>query len=279
MPKSAAVDASVAWREATDERASATWCPRLDEWGGAPGGWLERWERPNPAGLERWLRRIPGRETFVARDPGGAPLVVKRFTRDEPREAWYDRFHGHGARSPARREFENLRALAADGIAVPRPLGWAACATDRRRSVVLMEYVEHDETLRERLTPGLAERAPERSALLELVVGLHRAGWYHRDLYLHQVLWTARGAVLIDVGRARREARPRARWFVKDLAALWSSAPTAIEPDAARAFLVDYLDARGLAPGERTRFERRVARKARRIARHRPRWVDPAEER
>jgi len=262
---------AVEWREEQDARARAIWCSRLDGWGSSPTDRLERWGTEP----ERWLRRVPGRETLVVRAADGAPVVLKCYVGDERRDAWYERLRGRAPRSPARREFQNLVALASAGLPVPRPLG--LCEARRgtgRASLVCMELVEHDETLVERLAEGLGERARERSALLELVVRLHREGWYHRDLYLQHVLWTAGGAVLIDVGRARRETRPRTRWFVKDLAALWHSAPPAIGAHEARAFLDDYLAARAVPSAERDRWRRSIVRKARRIARHAPRWVD-----
>src|SRR6187431_1912828 len=70
-----------------------------------------------------WLRMMPGRETLAWPDPQGT-FVLKRFLGDDPGEAWWDLLHLRRPRSPGRREAENLAALAAEGVAVPRMLGW-----------------------------------------------------------------------------------------------------------------------------------------------------------
>ncbi|HVS18051.1 MAG TPA: lipopolysaccharide kinase InaA family protein, partial [Planctomycetota bacterium] len=183
-----------------------------------------------------WLRRVPGRETLAWPDPGGE-FVLKRFLGDDAREAWWDLLHLRRARSPGRREAENLEALAADGLPVPRAVGWweernpGGGWTAHRfgRSAVVMERVEHGEHLR-----ALLEREPALAAhwaqpVAALAAGLHARGWYHRDLYLqHLIPLAGERLVLLDVGRARRQRRPRRRWFAKDLAALAHSAPASV---------------------------------------------------
>ena len=273
---------------------------------GEPRGWtadgaeatLAAWGSPSEA-LEslfgarpgRWLRRIPGRETFVWPDADG-PTVVKRFLGDDPAQAWSDRLRCRPARSPGRREGECLLALAADGLPVPRALGWweepnpgGGTARAFARSAVAMERVPHSETLREvcRSRPSEATRL-WLVALAGLVARLHAGGWYHRDLYLQHVVLaqdqdSGERLVLLDVGRARREASPRRRWLVKDLAALLHSTPDGVGPRARLRFLCLYARARGLARRERRRLARDVLAKARRIAAHRPRHVDPDEAR
>jgi serine/threonine protein kinase len=262
----------------------------------------------------RFLRRVPGRETFDWPPAVGAEevglgevrMIVKRSRGGDVRERWRERLSGRTPRSPGRREFENLAALAAEGFPVPRALGWCERGV---RSAVAMELVPHAETLRERL--GRSEPGEVRhlaALLLELVARLHEKGWYHRDLYLEHVLVRADGAgaaraggapraapegrelVLIDVGRARRVAvRPRAedspeepraegargprrRWLVKDLAALLHSTPAAVPPRARLRFLAGYLDRRGVRGRARRRaWARAVLAKQARMARHRPR--------
>jgi hypothetical protein len=149
-----------------------------------------------------------------------------------------------------------------------------------------MEHLEHEETLRELLarTPPLAAR-PRLAQLARLVARLHAAGFYHRDLYLEHVVVTRErpgGLALLDAGRVRRQRAPRARWFVKDLAALLHSAPAALGPRARLRFLTDYLDARAShaqrpsSPRARRAFARAVVRKAARLAAHAPRHVHQA---
>ena len=239
---------------------------------------------------EAMLRRVPGRETF--RWPGRPELVVKRTWGGEARDWWYELLRPEAPRSPGRRECENLLALAADGLRVPRALAWVEergaarhplLGGRGRRSAVVMERVPHVETVRYRLaraTPGEVRELGE--VVSDIVARLHGAGWYHRDLYLqHFVLpdGTDAGAepVLLDVGRARRERAPRERWFVKDLAALLHSAPDNVSRDEARAFLGRWLAARGITGARaQRRWAHAVRRKERRLAAHAPRHVDAA---
>ena len=226
-----------------------------------------------------WLRRIPGRETF--RWPGAA-AVAKRFAGDDLKELAYDLVRRGTLRTPARRELDNLRALAAEGFAVPAAIGAfeERGGALRRRSALLMGWVEHEGTLRER-----AERWPRETTarwlapLAGLAARLHAAGWYHRDLYLQHVVVAGGELCLLDVGRARKERAPRERWIVKDVAALLCSCPPVVPRRAQLRFLARYLDLRGLRErGERRRFARAVGRKARRLAAHAPRFVDPADQ-
>lgn len=218
------------------------------------------------------LRELAGRATF--RWPGDERVVVKRYAAREWRDLLHDLLRGR-ARSTARREADNLRELAQHGLAVPRVLGYVDEGALGVRSAVWMEFVESDGSLAQVL-----ERDPQRARALgaELaghVARLHAQGWYHRDLYLAHWLVARQGLVLVDVGRARREQSPRTRWFVKDLAALLHSTPSAVPPAARLRFLALYLDARGVTShDERRSFARAVLAKAARIAAHAPRWVD-----
>jgi len=206
----------------------------------------------------RVLRSLPGRETLEV----GAS-VLKRST-----ERWAL------GRSPGAIEYQNLRDLARDGIPVPRALSWSAERTGAlrlaRRSEVEMERIEHAETLRERLARAApAERRALGERLLALVVRLHEAGWYHRDLYLQHFVLRGEELVLLDVGRARHERAPRARWFVKDLAALLHSCPRSVPGRERLRFVARYLEARGL--GGRREWLRAILRREARMARHVPR--------
>jgi tRNA A-37 threonylcarbamoyl transferase component Bud32 len=230
--------------------------------------WLEALLDEEP---EAPLRVGPGRATWSARRPDGLRVVVKRQRGEVAGEGRLSRLVRGERRSPARRERDALAALAALGVAVPRPLHLHERGPD---SLVVMERLEHAESLRERLRREPAAAAGFVDELLELVRGLHRAGWYHRDLDLDHVLPVEPSGRLhlIDLGRARRDARPRARWFVKDLAALWHSTPEGVPPRLALRFLARWLDAHGVrGRSERRRWLRAVRRRARRMAAHAPR--------
>ncbi len=233
------------------------------------------------------LRRMPDRLTFVWPGSDG-PLVAKRFVGDPQSTTlsalawWVPR------RSPARREAENLLALKAEGVPVPRAVAWweepnpaGGARHAFARSAVLMQRVRHEVNLRE-----LAERTPREAAhewllpLADVVARLHALGWYHRDLYLHHfVVSGERGKdlqlVLLDLGRARKERNPRRRWFVKDLAALQMSAPSCVSERSRLRFVAAYARARGLARSETRSLARAADAKARRMAQHLPKHVDP----
>ena len=233
---------------------------------------------------ERFLRRMPGRETFSW--PEGAHtaanrLLMKRYRGGEARDWWYERLRGP-VRSPARREWENLANLAADGLPVPRAVAWAEepdalRRTGAARSAVLMSFVEHAGTLREQLANATPERRRALGEALALLVSrLHGTGWYHRDLYMHQVVVRSDGTlVLLDVGRARRERAPRQRWFVKDLGGLLSSVPSSVSRSETLRWLARYLELRGDLHGKRRGWARAVSLRAARIAAHVPKHIDP----
>jgi len=222
----------------------------LDEAGSPASANLPSLFRATP---EAFLRRSGGRETFRWKAPTGESFIVKRMP-------------GSGGR----REHENLEALLADGLPVPRPVAWGqegsrALFGGPVRSLVVMEDIEHEGTLRDRIDP-------ERSAeLLQIVARLHGRGWHHRDLYLQHFL-VAKNLVLIDVGRARRDPRARRRWYVKDLAALRHSCPPGVGAREQLRFLSRYLDLRGVRDRkERSGWARAIVAKAAAMARHVPR--------
>lgn len=223
-------------------------------------------------GLEvtSFLRRTQGRETFLGGPLPGFPggCIVKR-TRSEGR-AWLRPWRARSARAAGRREHDNLVELERAGVRVPRAAAWAA--DGRTVSVVVMERVDHARTLRDELRGcDASERRRLCAQLLELVVRLHASGFHHRDLYLqHVIVRSSDGAlVLIDVGRVRRTNR--ARWLVKDLAAMLHSTPAGVTPRERLRFAAGWLGAMGVeGRGARRRFLRAVERKHKRIAAHVP---------
>jgi tRNA A-37 threonylcarbamoyl transferase component Bud32 len=224
-----------------------------------------------------FLRRTQGRETFHCGPLPGFPdgCVVKRTRRDE--RDWMRPWRARSARAAGRREHENLIALEKIGVRVPRAVTWAAgnaiSPSSECASVVVMERVRHTQTLRDALeTADAKERARLGAALSKLVVRLHSEGFHHRDLYLQHVLVPADdGAlVLIDVGRVARGSR--ARWLVKDLAALLHSTPARVTAHEKLRFAARWLDALGITGSSaRRRWLRAIERKRARMSARVPR--------
>ncbi|MFN0243631.1 MAG: lipopolysaccharide kinase InaA family protein [Planctomycetota bacterium] len=218
------------------------------------------------------LRVMPGRETFLAELGAAGSCVVKRSHGAGWRERLRERWHGRAPRSAGRHEFEVLEAFARLSLRVPRALAW--CEEADGRSLVVMERIEHTETLRERAARASAsERRSLATDLLSSVLRLHRAGWIHRDLYLQHFLVRAHdGAlVLIDVGRARHAESTGRRWLVKDMAALAHSTPTVVSVRERVRFLAAYLDGIGVMERvERRRFARDIEKKRALMAAHVP---------
>lgn len=171
------------------------------------------------------------------------------------------------------RELSNLLALAAAGLRVPTPLAAGDETTGLRRRSFLVA----GELAGEPLDRAPAPRAPrERFALVRevahLATRLHGAGFWHKDLYLGNVLRAPDGRLgLLDCERVEhRPGGPPLRWRVKDLAALDASATWATRADRAR-FLRAYLGRERL-DDEARRLARAVRRKAARLAAHGAKW-------
>lgn len=179
-----------------------------------------------------------------------------------------------GRRSPARREWDNIETLDRAGFEVPARVavgeGGAAVGAPVR-SFLLTRAVDGD-PLHQFLRRRDAAQGQALHALAGLVRRFHDSGFFHRDLYCGHVLRGLDGRLwLIDLARVGRGAPPRRRWLVKDLAALESSAPSAVSRSARLRFLLRYLGkARGDA--EARRWVRAILAKSRRIRRHVPRY-------
>ena len=245
---------------------------------GSAGGWSRAAvvAAMEAAPAETW-RCIPGRVTFpwpqrAGASPVGSRHVVKRFEVPRGPRAWL-------AGDPAQREFEALRDLRVLGLPVPEPI-LRARSRALGRSMVVMAEVPHRQSLRQAIAADrdpLARARAEAPRLAELAARLHGAGWYHRDLYLQHVVEREGdgGLVLLDLGRARQQRRPRARWFRKDLAALFLSGAPEYREVLLGALLPEYFRLRDLPIRELPRWERAIrARSARALART-PRHVDP----
>jgi hypothetical protein len=260
----------------------------------------------------RYLRRVPNRETllvditdlkqpvhvdgadpasladFAHKNPQKRLAVLKRHRGGASRDAWFEMLHRGPLRSPARREAENLAGLALAGVSVPAPLaywessprGLTAPGSRFWGSLLLMEYLPHRETLHDLVWAGDSRARPLLGELAGIVGDMHGAGWYHRDLYMEHVILSERGLAILDAGRARQQARPLARWFEKDLAALWTSRSPELPKRANMQFLYRWGQTfgmhtlgRGLTVDELRCWLPRIGRRGKKLLAHAPRHV------
>jgi len=252
-------------------------------------------------------RRVPGRLTVRAEltDPaspgqspagGRRPLYIKRFTRVPLGTQLRRTLSLNPPVSLAERELRGLVRLADVGIPAARlvAVGSELSRGGRReRSCIITEEIPgavQADVYFERTwacASGPAATAAKRrliAAIARLARRLHAHRLSHRDFYLcHLMVQPVAGGdpvlYLIDLQRLTHHRRGLARrWIVKDLAALlFSSRPSQAthirspifsETDRLR-FARDYFGVPHLAPDQKALL-RRVARKARRIARHEP---------
>lgn len=209
--------------------------------------------------------RPDGIKSLVRLDADGETLFVKRYEFRPARELLRGALKLNPPIYSGPRELHNLLALAEAGLRVPTPVAAGeADAGGRRRSFVALRQLA-GRPLSELPTPdGPAARRALLEQLAGLVGRLHRAGFWHRDLYACNVFVAPEGLGLLDCERVgRREGRPRRRWRVKDLAALDYSLEWPSERERLRA-LRRCLD--GEAP--LSAWAHAVRRKAERIARH-----------
>jgi hypothetical protein len=187
------------------------------------------------------VRAVPGRSTsrLVLRRPEGADLVayLKRY---EPGylSAWRQlarRLHWPGAADEAAQEWDHLVRLHALGFRTARPL---ALGQLRQGGIVAASFLLQeeipgglpaDEYFLNHLAAGPPRRRWELLGKIGTLVGqFHQAGLVHKDLYFKHLFVVERGAdwelYLIDLQRVVGPARHRARWYLKDLAALGFSA-------------------------------------------------------
>lgn len=207
------------------------------------------------------VRCTPRRRTLMAIGPDGAPAFGKLRT---------------GSSRVARAEWRWLHALRQRGFRTAEPL---ALRCQRGRSLVCTAVAAGrpmDALLCEARAAGQwnAFRRYACEVVAPLVRRLHDQGLCFRDLYWNHLFAEslAPGApapTWIDVERTFRPRWRRRRWQVKDLAGLWSSAAGAASVADGARFLRAYL---GPSAGDWRGLARAVARKARRIAAHRPRY-------
>jgi tRNA A-37 threonylcarbamoyl transferase component Bud32 len=205
--------------------------------------------------------------------PGGQGsahvLYLKRYGPQRLSEALRRWWTNGRRRSPARVEFENIRAARLAGVPTMQAV---ACGEDRCplgacRSYLIVTAVP-GEALERCFDAYLA--AHDAAAVAELtgrlagmVRRLHQAGYVHRDLYASHVFLDASGGrddlYLIDLARMFRPRVIKRRWFVKDLAQLKYSMSAAWVDGYWQPLLADYLA--GVSDRRRRAWDELIGRK------------------
>lgn len=224
-------------------------------------------------GLPDWRERL----RLELNDPDGGPQIVylKRYARPPVHEQVRRLLRGRWRRGTAWVEWRRLHELGGerDGTARPIAFGQSLIGVWERRSALLMTAVPGDALERWVLRHPARAPRPMLTALARFIARFHRDGFVHRDLYLSHVFFDDadldRPAFrLIDLQRAFRPRWRRARWIVKDLAALNYSTPANVASLTDRLrWLRVYLGVSKLRDGDR-RLVRQIAAKTRQIARH-----------
>ncbi|MCP4713357.1 MAG: phosphotransferase, partial [Planctomycetes bacterium] len=237
----------------------------------------ERLEKPGLGVRERIRFELPlagDQKVVMYLKRYGYPGMVALFRR------WLSRRSRAGA---AVYDFDAAMRLAEKGIAVPRPVAFGEQKNwlGEQRSFVMMEELPQADAL-ERLLPKWAEKQKgymllrDKKELIrqvaELVRQLHRAEYYHRDLYLSHIFLSrdkfgGERLNLIDLQRVFRPLIRRRRWQVKDLAQLFYSARDYFSGADIMRFLHAYLECKRLSAGDK-RLVRAIYNKAKRIEWH-----------
>lgn len=214
-------------------------------------------------------------------DGGTHELYLKRYAKTGVGTSM-GRWFRHGRRaSAARIEFDNIRAVRQAGVATMREIacGEDACPLGCGRSYLIVSAVPGD-ALERCFDEYLASHDTAASGeltrrLARLVRSLHEAGLAHRDLYAsHLFLDESDGRedlYLIDLARVIRPGLRRRRWFVKDLAQIRYSMPSAWTDRHWDAFLAEYLGDAGDVAVWNGLVDRKVAEMCRRDGRRRAR--------
>ena len=218
------------------------------------------------------LREMPGRRTLRV-VIAGHTYIAKLHSGVGYSEIAKNLLYGRAAVTGAENEYNALLRLQLAGVPSMQvaAFGSADGAAAHRRSFILLDYVEHEQTLEDvacawRTTPpAAAQRRRLVLAVASIAREMHAAGVNHRDFYLCHFLCAAGGELrLIDLHRAGCRAEVAPRWRLKDLSALYFSALDAglSERDRLR-FMRCYLG--GRLPRSRSAWAmwRKVAAKAR----------------
>ena len=227
------------------------------------------------AGLPPWRQRVA---IELSDDAGGRQrFYVKRFHRPPLREQLRRIVAGHALSSTAGVERRWIAEIGAQGIAVPRVVAFGEQRTGvwERRSALVLAAVP-GESLEQwaarQPTPDLPRSLLDGSA--RFVGALHRAGFFHRDLYLSHLFVDGPTTAtprfcLIDLQRVFRRPIRRNRWLARELAQLnYSTPPRVLGPRDRLRWLDVYLAVTQPARLPRRQLIRDVLRWTERFARH-----------
>jgi len=133
---------------------------------------------------------------------GGRTIYIKKFIHSSLSQ----RLRFKVFKSKARREFENLSRLRANGVNVPAPLGLLE-GNGADTSIIFLQEIKDARTLREYLNNEQLDYLQKKellAKLAELVRASHKAGLENEDLHSGNILIDRdRKLYLIDIHRAR----------------------------------------------------------------------------
>lgn len=224
------------------------------------------------SGLDTWRTRV---RLSVVDGDHRATWYVKRYHHPPARERRTVERAANGARSLAGVEWHWTRYLRALGIPCAEPIAFAEEFRGMRevRSALVTAEVRGDALERVLADATTPVSLSVVRRLARIVSDLHSAGVVHRDLYLSHVFMepddtTGASLTLIDLQRLLRPGSCRRRWFVKDLAALNYSTPSAVISNAARIRFLRWYLGRDRLDQEARQLIYLVAGKTAQIARH-----------
>ena len=182
------------------------------------------WVDPDRAAAKAEVLRDNPRRRLVRLDSVRVgPLLIKHYRLGSGRHRLRERVKAWLRRSPPDREFRTLVRLREAGVAVPPALARGSLPGGDR--IIVVRFVEGMD-LGEAIAGDSRTRRRVLVDLGQALAGLHERGFVHGDLHAGNVLWTERGAMLVDLQHARSTRARRAR--IRDLArldySLWANA-------------------------------------------------------
>ena len=177
-------------------------------------------------------------------------------------------------------DFEPANKLAAAGINNPKIISYSEQwgIFFEKKSFIITEKIPDAESLERKLpdcfnAPDTVENLKLRRNFIAQLAGFvkkfHETNYRHRDLYLSHIFYADSGNFyLIDLARAFKPIICRRRFWIKDIAQVYYSAPARYfsKTDRLR-FYFGYTGQNKLTRKDKA-FIRKVVNKARRMARH-----------